>query len=653
MEELYTLVTAGLASYREWFMTDAEKLAAMQARVDELEAQVQAGAATAELLRAVLEAVPAFVIRVTPSMQIDFINRVVPGLTVEQVLGSPVDGWIAHEYREIARASILRAIETGAPQRYELRGDGEGIAQRHYVTHVVPTRDRRGAPCALLSAFDVTELREQQKALRDSEESLRLALDATRLGLWTWDVETDHVSWNDHMFRLCGTDKPVTPRDYIGLVHPDDREAVEQGIRRSLESGVFESFEHRLLRPDGAVRWAISFGRMIHDAQGKLLKVIGGSLDLTEQRSTEEQLRHAQKLEAVGQLTAGVAHNFNNMLSVILPTLQHIEGLVPPERRSMVRGALEAGRRAADLVQKMVRFAREPTVSDRGAVAVGELVRHAVSICKRVFDRDIVLEEHYSSPETLVFASASDIEQTLVNLLINARDAVEGVASPWIRVETMRQGPGGEVLIRISDNGVGMSEETQRRVFEPFFTTKEPGRGTGLGLATAYAIVRDHGGSIGCESAPARGATFSVRLPPWGGSSPAPKAAAQVGSSRGARGQKILVVDDEEGIRKALGWVLQEAGYQGLSAASASEALEALARAPDVALVLLDRSMPGGLTAEHIARMRALAPGVAVLLHTGNHPPRDIASQVDGVLLKPASRGALLEAMAARLAARV
>lgn len=440
---------------------EASLIATLRARIDELEARAKADTTDTELLQAVLKAVPAFILKVSPALRIQFVNRVAEGVDQESVVGSHIDDWVAPEHRHIVREAIERAIETMQPQHYEIDGlGGKGPVEHRYETRIVPVHDPQEGVGVVMAAYDVTEARRQERALRASEASLRVALDATRLGLWSWDAEVDKVCWNDHMFRICGVDTPVNPAAYMNLVHPEDREYVTASLKDTLATGEFRNIEHRIMRSDGSQRWVVAFGKVHTGPDGALKSIIGGTLDLTEQRHTEEKLRHARKMEAIGQLTAGVAHNFNNMLSIMLPTLQILERSVPEDRRGLLRGALDAGQRAAELVQNMVRFAREPSTGHRHVLSAEDLVRHAVDICRRVFDPSIHIEERYEAPAALARVSGSDIEQTLVNLLLNARDALEFTPSPRLLVELARPEP-QRLLIRISDNGAGIPRRSR------------------------------------------------------------------------------------------------------------------------------------------------------------------------------------------------
>lgn len=491
-------------------MTPGEEIAALKAKVQELEAQARDAAANAELLRAVLEAVPVIVMKVSPDLKILFINRLAPGVTASAALGSDLREWIPPNHRSILEEAVKRAFETQCSQHFELDGNKAHNERRNYLSKIVPCQDSEET-YFVLAVFDVTEFRTQQQALEESAITREMALDVTKLGLWSWDSESNKVTWNQHMHAICGVDTPLTPTEYLSLVHPEDRKFMTENIRHGTQVGQFGNPEHRLLRLDGSIRWVQTFGKSLCNEEGKVYKVIGGTLDITERRQAEVRIRHSQKQEAVGQLTAGVAHNFNNMLAVMLPSLQILMRYAPPERQGMALSALDAGQKAADLIQKLMRFAGEPVMIPKRLVRADEIMHRALEICRRTFAPKVILEEHFEDPDLFVNASGSDLEQVIVNLLINARDAVENVTDPRITISIKQS----EDFVQFSviDNGPGVPPQFQERIFDPFFTTKEPGRGTGLGLATVYAIARDHDGSIRYEPSPGHGATFIMSLP--------------------------------------------------------------------------------------------------------------------------------------------
>jgi two-component system cell cycle sensor histidine kinase/response regulator CckA len=257
------------------------------------------------------------------------------------------------------------------------------------------------------------------------------------------------------------------------------------------------------------------------DSPPKLI-VIG--TEVTDRKRAEEQLRQAQKMEAIGELTAGIAHNFNNLLTAIIPGIQLAIARPGPLQVEWLRDAEYAARRAAELVQELMLFARHGKSAPRSPVDVRELLNRTVSLCRATFDGGLAVELVDSSTASTIDAQGGQLEQVFLNICFNARDALDALEPSATKDRHLRieldavsdetMAPKGRwVRVRFSDNGAGMSDEVRARIFEPFFTTKEAGRGTGLGLATAYAIVSDHGGKLLCESTPAVGTTFTVLLP--------------------------------------------------------------------------------------------------------------------------------------------
>lgn len=374
-------------------------------------------------------------------------------------------------------------------------------------------------------AAENQELRRRMHELELSVEVSAAAIRATGLGLWSWDVSRGEVVWDDCMRRLHGCTATPTVERYLNeVVHPADRAEAIVRAQRVLDGGAWDRVPYRIVQPNGTARWVLASGAVVTAADGKPLKLVGGLLDITEQRTLEEQLRQAQKMEAIGNLTAGLAHNFNNMLCVIMPSLEFAIGWLPNDRKPMLREAAHAARRASELVRQLMTFAGQSASSQRAHHNSHDVVRAAVDICARVFGEDLQLTAAYEDDAVPLHCNPGQIEQVLVNLLLNARDAVLAAGPSRghvsVRVSTRRgQGdrvsvePERWVRIEVSDDGVGMSEEVKAKAFEPFFTTKGVGRGTGLGLATSYAIVRDHKGRLECASHAGLGTTFTLMLP--------------------------------------------------------------------------------------------------------------------------------------------
>ena len=576
------------------------------------------------------------------------------GLSAEEVLGKKMFDLFPFLREQGLDAPIDRALsgEVGTAEDVPFVTP-DGV--HHYFDRLyLPLRDDRGTIIGMLGVVrDTTARRNAQDALRRSEEQLRIAVDSAGVGLWRWDVAADVVTWEDPLCAIFGLPPGSSPQGrsaYLELIHPEDRGKSAERIRSGLATGGWED-EYRIIRADGAVRWVMSKGRVIRDGM-----VLGAVVDITERYRREEQLRQAQKLEAVGQLTAGVAHNFNNVLMGMIPSLEIAARRAPPDLEPLLRGVEHAAERAADLVRQLMTYAGRNRPRARTLEAIGALADRTVALCRTTFDRHIAIETRYD-PSACARVDASQIEQALLNALINSRDALAGgdvpVTSPRVslEVDVVREGApelggrlGEYVRIRVGDNGVGMDAATQSRVFEPFFTTKPPGKGTGLGLATTRAILLEHGGFVTCESTPGEGTVLSLYAKSEAGEPISPRPLSEPPPASSVHGtETILIVDDEAPIRQLVSMMLTGAGFVARAAASGEEALALFADpifASDVALVLLDVSMPGISGRELRDRLRAVAPRVRVVYFTGYaYESVDLG---DAVLEKPVTERRLL-----------
>lgn len=612
---------------------EAERL---RARIAELERTHQLTA----FLEAIFCALPALVFRFEPDLTISFVSRLLPGLREEDIVGAPALDFIPAEDHERARRVIQRALGTGVPGGYETTGPGPNSERRSYRVFVAPVAEPDGRNGGIFVAVDTTELHAQERELAEVGQKLRIALDATRLGLWSWDLVTGELIWDERMKQAIGRCEALTLPDYVeSVVHPDDRDKVRRVGERSMAAGRLEPTTHRIVRPDGEVRWMLTVGEIQTDASGRPTRLMGGNLDITEQRVLEDQLRRAQKMEAIGQLTAGVAHNFNNMLMAVLPRLELLRQVVPDSHAELLDDAVSAAERSADMVRKLMTYAGQRRPVDPRPCDAAALARRIVSMCEGTFDRHIAIECEVTATMPHVRADAADLEQVLMNLLVNARDAVleqrRDAARIDVSVSNQRGDPGqadGFVVLSVRDNGVGMTESAKQHVFEPFFTSKEVGRGTGLGLATSYAIVRDLGGRIEVESALGVGTTVSVILP--ASAAPETEARDEPPSEARVSDGSVLVVDDEPMIRRLVEQVLSEQGWTVRTAGDGATALAELAREP-VQVILLDRSMPGTPGPALLGRLRELAPVAKVAYFTGQEVAPEELGTVDAVIQKP------------------
>ena len=631
-----------------------ERVARLERECAELRRQLAAiqrppVADAAAFLESLLGAVPAFIVRSDAEMRIIYINHLQAGLRMETVLGRTLWEFLHPDSIATARACIESVLATGTSGVYEAIAPGPAGEPLYYETFVTPLADPAGRPGICLVAVDVTRLQLRDLALRRSEEELRVAVEASGIGLWRWTPATNEVHWSSRTYEIYGRSVPVDLMNYVEvLVHPDDREMVRANTAASIAGGPFSGPIHRIVREDGGVRWILSRGLTELDANGHPARMIGGSLDVTQQHELEEQLRHAQRLDAVGHLTAGVAHNFNNMLTVVTGALDLLGKRVSDDNRRLVEDAREAALRAAEMVRQLMTFTGQRAQPDRRPQHIGSLIEQVVEMCRHTFDRHIILSCTVAPDLPAIRCTPNEIEQVVMNVLVNARDAVtdSGRSTPTIAltVDSISDPRGSETpcaRITVTDNGVGMTEDIVRRAFDPFFTTKEVGRGTGLGLTTSFAIVRELEGTMTCESEPGRGTTFVVCVPGTALAQPVPARASRPTTAR----RRVLLVDDDDLVRRVVQALLEAYGFEVAGVASGEAALAHLASSPPFDVIFLDRSMPGAPGEHYVPRLRALAPGVPIIMFTGQAVGPEIAALVDRVLGKPITGDALVEAI--------
>ncbi|HEY4184901.1 MAG TPA: ATP-binding protein [Polyangia bacterium] len=558
------------------------------------------------------------------------------------VLGSSVFEFTPQGSHEVLRQALAQACETGRPLTYEAGGHGENGEPDHvYHVRAVPVVTEGVVQAIVLVPTDITERVRLERSLRESNDNLRMAVDASGMGFWRWDIPHDRLEWDPRLREIFGVEQtPTDYSDFRKLIHPEDLPALEGAVRHALEQGTYPTLEHRIYRGnDGAERWILAAAMVKRDEAGKPQLLLGGGLDITERKQLARQMALAERVQAVGQLAAGIAHNFNNLLAVIIPTLSMaIERPTPSDPTSLNMG-LTAAQQARDLIKSMLALTAAPDVLGRGSADAGEVVKRTVAMARATFPREITFSCSVEPSAVQVGMPAGNLEQVILNLLTNARDAVEeqpgGAAEIQVAVRYPPAVP-EVVRISISDSGAGMTDETRCRIFEPFFTTKTRDRGTGLGLATVAARVRNAGGTVACVSQHGRGTTFTVELPtrPTPGEGPALEPAAPPPRMSG----RVLVVDDEDMVRGMLRRVFESRGLEVHEAASAAQARAVLERRT-VDLVFLDHSMPAESGLAALPSLRALT-SAPVILFTGHAPelPDDVAT----LLRKPANPDEIL-----------
>ena len=520
-------------------------------------------------------------------------------------------------------------------------------------------RDETGRPVRMAGSIqDIDERKQAEAALIEAKEQLEHLLETSPVAIYRCDPGGNYpaIFVSDNVERQLGyaphefTDDP---QFWSSHIHPDDAPHVIANLSGLLEKD-HHVHEYRFLHRDGTYRWMHDEARLVRDADGNPLDIIGSWIDITERKRIEEErrvleaeLRQAQKMEAVGQLAAGVAHDFNNILTVILG---NAELLLPMLRPGLDEGAADAaksgleqvrsaGQRAATLTRRLLAFGRKEMT--RAEVLDPEgVIRDAEELLRRLLREDIAFEVNAAPDTRCIRADAGHVEQIIVNLVLNARDAMPEGGTLSVRCANadldeahaavhLDARPGPHVMLVVSDTGIGMSEETTEHIFEPFFTTKPMGKGTGLGLATVYGILRQTGAHISVESELGKGSTFRVYFPAV---EDEPANAEEVATAEGSGGDEvILVCEDEEPVRRLTCQVLRTAGYTVLEAENGRHALEVAAghRGP-IHLLLSDVIMPELDGRKLSQEMTRTHPGLQVMFVSG---------YTDDVLDSEVSRG--------------
>ncbi|MBZ0117189.1 MAG: PAS domain S-box protein, partial [Sandaracinaceae bacterium] len=587
--------------------------------------------------RSLVEALSEGVVMQTADGSIVTCNRsaeAILGLSLEQMMGrtSLDPRWRAvhpdgssFEGRD---HPAMVALRSGAPQRNVPMGlhlpDG---TQRWISINAEPLRRAPDeAPYAVVATFtDVTELREAQRAVEAKSEQLGHALAAARAACWDWNLRTGDLRWTEGIETVLG----VAPgrlgtswERYTQLVHAHDAERVRQALAQARTGGGSFETEHRIVDDAGRVRWVFGAGAPAREPDGKVTRMLGAVFDATATKELEARLLQAQKMQSLGRLAGGVAHDFNNLLTTILLSVELArrgESALETRLLDDIQRAAEQGSR---LTRQLLGLARKQ-VLDLEPMRVGELVLRTRDLLDRLLGDRVVLATRCEDTG-LIRADVSQLEQVILNLAVNARDAMPSGGTLTLSTRDVELGaeqairagvvPGPYVSLEVEDTGTGIAPELMGHIFEPFFTTKD--HGSGLGLATCYGIVTQLGGALSVDTVPGKGTRMTLYLP-RSLEARAPAPAALSDAPRPGR-ERILVVEDDDVVRRVAVRALSRLGYQVLEAHDAREAL-ALAAAPEHSfdLLMTDLSMPGLTGLELADRLRATRPDLRVLLASG------------------------------------
>ncbi|MDB4890290.1 MAG: hypothetical protein JWL61_2145 [Gemmatimonadetes bacterium] len=456
------------------------------------------------------------------------------------------------------------------------------------------------------------------------------ALEVAGVGIWEVDFATGVVQWSEIVERHYGLSPGTfsgTFDAFIACIHPADRAAVRETLAKAKRTGADFSTQHRTIWPDGTIRWLTTMGRVYLAEDGDPVRGVGISMDVTDRHELEVQHQHAQKMEALGQMAAGVAHDFNTLLTVILgySELLLVDVDVNDVRQSAIEEIQKAGESAGRLTRQLLAFSRkqiiEPLVLD-----VNEVVSSIRPMVARLVGVSVNVVLALGPDLAPVRTDRGQLEQIVMNLAVNARDAMSNGGTLTIRTADvvlderystthLPVRPGPYVMLTMTDTGTGMTPQVLAHLFEPFFTTKEIGKGTGLGLATVSRIVEGAGGTINVSSQVGRGTTVSVYLPR---ADEVPIVVeAPTASPKYEGTETVLVVDDAEAIRMLVCRMLQRRGYTVLVASSADEALRIFERNPSIDVVLTDAVMPGANGPDLTTQLMKRHPNLRVIFMSG------------------------------------
>jgi two-component system, cell cycle sensor histidine kinase and response regulator CckA len=534
----------------------------------------------------------------------------------------------------VPEAEISEAIEQGmvSAERWMVRKDGTWIPVSVSMTSVL---DQNGKLVGFAKRLrDLTEVRRIEEELRRHKEALELGYEAAGLGTWDHDLVTGELLLDQRARAMFGfhPDEPVTYSSWESAVHPEDLGPMEELRGSAIREQQAFSSQFRVLCPDGTTHWIAAVGRASYEqSTGKPLRMRGILLDITERKQTEERLQEVVRLEAIGRLAGGIAHDLNNMLVAILGFSDLLAQSLEPDdpRREDLNQITQAANQSANLTRQLLAFARRELIQPR-RLELNAIVRHAAGILRPVVGENIHLVVRLSPELGDIHADRARVEQIVMNLVLNARDAMPQGGQVDVETETIELDatppvwqpdsdappPGRYVVLSVRDTGYGMDPGTLQHIWEPFFTTKPTGLGTGLGLSVVYGSVKQSGGFVWVESEVGRGTMVRVYWPenPVAGEQPE-DTAAPIPAQRGT--ETVLVVEDEPTVRALIVRTVTGFGYYCFQARDADEALELLKQGNTIDLVITDVVMPGmsgGRLGELLAREH---PTVPVLYTSG------------------------------------
>jgi PAS domain S-box-containing protein len=558
--------------------------------------------------------------------------------------------FVRRDYHEQGIALYKRQVEERIPVTYwefpAVTADGREL----WIGQNVHLEQRNASVTSLFAvARDITERKTAELALRESEERYRFLTEQSTDMLARQAADGTFLYASPVSLKLLG----YSPSELIGrsvfeYCHSDDLAAVRAATARLVGHQGSETLTYRARKRDGHFVWIETTSQAVRDPRSGLVgEVLSVSRDITERRRLEEELRQVQKMDAVGQLAGGVAHDFNNLLTAIRGFTDLLARSLDTDdtRRKDIAEILKATERAASLTRQLLAFSKRQVLRVE-SLSVNGIVEDMTKIIRRLLGDAIRIETALEPRGWTVRADPGQLEQVLLNLALNARDAMPKGGTLRIATRNVEVGPatdavlpaGRYVVLEVSDDGIGMSDETRARIFEPFFTTKEPNGRSGLGLATVYGIVAQSGGHVSVTSRLGEGTVFTIHLPVAAGAG-APKVRGGEGPPRSAAGNTILIAEDNEGVRALTVRILAGAGYRVFEGCDGVDALETLKSLPEpVDLLISDVMMPRMNGSELITHFQRIQPGTPILVISGymdEDAVRRSFKEPDAIIPKP------------------
>ena len=548
------------------------------------------------------------------------------GRTREETIGKPSQIlWVDRKKREEMRQML---IAEGRMSQLEFQMLNEKKGVRDCITSLVLYREQDILEGSIL---DVTERKNIEKALKESEERFRSAFEHAAIGFSIYSTDGHFLRVNQALCDMLGySEEELKSKTFQDITHPDDLGSNMDQVNQLLSGKLpVVHFQKRYMHKRGQEVWASLSVSVVHDDNGVPMYLVSLIEDLTEKRKLEEQLRQAQKMEAVGTLAGGIAHDFNNILNVILGYGGMVlDGLgVDNPLRTHMNEVLVAAEKAAELTKRLLVFSRKQVVAVK-PVNVNELITDIRKMLSRIIGEDIEIDLNLLNGDLIVMADAGQIEQVMMNLAANARDAmpdggklkigtsIQDIDDEYAATYGYGQ-PGRYALITVSDTGHGITAETQKNIFEPFFTTKGIGNGTGLGLAISYQIVKQHSGYIQVHSEAWQGTVFNIYLP-LNEQSASPDTMKEASDSVKGGNETILVAEDDPSLRKLARIVLESFGYSVITAEDGEDAIVKFMENRDsIDLVLLDMIMPKKSGKEACDAIREVSSRTKILFLSG------------------------------------